>query len=72
MHNESDRKVFKKSRAMTSAGRSIGYGLVLSLVLAAIAFLVDRSADPIIDEFEKVIVPCQHGGEWVSAKETCR
>lgn len=57
---------------MATVGRSIGYSLVLTLALAALAFLVDRSADPIIDEFEKVIVPCQHGGEWVSAKETCR
>jgi len=57
---------------MTSVNRSIGYGSVLTLVLAAVAFLLDRSVDPIIDEFEKVIVPCQHGGEWVSTKETCR
>jgi len=57
---------------MATVGRSVGYSLVLTLALAALAFLVDRSADPIIDEFEKVIVPCQHGGEWVSAKETCR
>lgn len=57
---------------MAAVGRSIGYSFVLTLALAALAFLVDRSADPIIDEFEKVIVPCQHGGEWVSAKETCR
>ena len=46
---------------MATVGRSIGYSLVLTLALAALAFLVDRSADPIIDEFEKVIVPCQHG-----------
>ena len=57
---------------MTTVGRSVGCGLVLSAALALLALLLDRSADPIIDEIEKVIVPCQHGGEWLSAKETCR
>lgn len=57
---------------MSTAGRSVGYGLVLTLVIAAIAFLVDRSADPIIHEVERVVVPCQHGGEWSSAEEMCK
>ena len=44
--------------------RTVIFGATVTLALAAIFFLVDRAADPVINEVEVVLQPCSHGGVW--------
>ena len=55
-----------------SEGRSVGFGAIASVALAAALFLVDRTGDTVVNEIEKVVMPCQHSGVWDPSSESCQ
>ena len=49
---------------MSEFRRTLGFGVVVSLVLAVGVLFVDRTANTVIFSVEKVVQPCAHGGRY--------
>ena len=47
---------------MSEFRRTLGFGIVLSAVLAVLVVFVDHTADVVIFSVEKITQPCAHGG----------
>ena len=51
--------------------RALGYGVVVSVLLAGALFVFNMIIDNVISTVETVVVPCQHGGLWSGNKCDC-
>ena len=51
--------------------RALGYGLVVSVLLAGALVVFNMIIDNVISTVETVVVPCQHGGMWSGEKCEC-